>query len=1066
MGWFGSDSSLSDCGVSVDGVSEDLQKWYDANGCEMVISAENAAEKIGDYNAYVTAFADYMKTSSLTGTTPTPITITYNLENFTETANSLIGTVLAPEGSNVAAAFATTYASWENLAATDPTGDGAARLVFEKWIIPQQDVLSQAVTSVEKLKELWDDLQIQADFSGEALALDADEDKLADAVDQIQDGAEIDDLAEGEDAKEEAEDEAAEDEDKTDEEKASEAFSRSLFKEQCFLLAKIFEIVDHKKSLDGNKKLPYIGDEANASLLAEGDPFNFMNFLTQNTAQSAFFDMETKEISSLQPMIRLFKVGENDDGTEFQQEILFDAYASSADVESIFADKNRRGFGVGIKKFSFTYDGNNPFAAKKSIKAKLQIFSNSFSELLRDRTSGTIAENGEEVPRTYKYADLALKTSGGEANTDACPASEEDAIDQASAANLAKLNFRLKAVVGWAPPIADTSLFTTMSEDKKISILEALNESYVTLNLTPTVHDFDIDDMGRVNFTINYLAYVDDFFDQTQFNIFYDANSGLSITERQLLYKSLSKKCGSDQATEIKKADAATGAVKADKDESMRSLLRRLRQGGHIRYIPLSYEELSKFQTEGPFFEASSSAVPLPIADGSTSAPTADELTPSIEPAEDDETATKIMDIASEAGTAGVNHLGFFYVSDLVDVVLEGVGEYLRDFSKDGAHWNAMTETLIDECEKENEKIAISKFQDNFKKFRVVLGPIEIVNQQTTDEVKFISFGDIPISVKYFVEWLNEKMTKQEQVTYNLSKFLSDLFNNLIRNFLNDDSCFTFNIKQKVSLNQACVTSYKNSDENIDEITEHMLPGTRLDIAKIKSSGAMPLLNISGPKGLPVVETGLGNEINYLLYSAGRTRPTGKMMGVRAQDEEDGVFHYLLGRPRGIVKKIGLSKTESPGLTEVRFEQEGYDGLEQLRFVYDVNVECYANPKTFPGTYIYVDPRGFDPGASTYEESELNLTKYGIGGYCMIIRSENTFGPGEANTTLTAKWVAEINPAEDDDDDNVAPTPTTSGDGSASACDTLLTNREEAAEAAAEEDDVGIMDTVSSWFGG
>ena len=53
-------------------------------------------------------------------------------------------------------------------------------------------------------------------------------------------------------------------------------------------------------------------------------------------------------------------------------------------------------------------------------------------------------------------------------------------------------------------------------------MLDAIGQSYVTLNLTPTTHDFKIDDMGRVTFNINYLAYVEDFYDQPQFDIFYD----------------------------------------------------------------------------------------------------------------------------------------------------------------------------------------------------------------------------------------------------------------------------------------------------------------------------------------------------------------------------------------------------------------------------------------------------------------------------------------------------------------------------------------------------------------
>tara|TARA_Y100000034_G_C6613657_1_gene267342 strand:- start:83 stop:553 length:471 start_codon:yes stop_codon:yes gene_type:complete len=129
----------------------------------------------------------------------------------------------------------------------------------------------------------------------------------------------------------------------------------------------------------------------------------------------------------------------------------------------------------------------------------------------------------------------------------------------------------------------------------------------------------------------------------------------------------------------------------------------------------------------------------------------------------------------------------------------------------------------------------------------------------------------------------------------------------------------------------------------------------------------------------------------------------------------------MIGKPQGIVKNIQLIKTDSPGLKEVRFEQEGYDGLSQLREVYDAKITCYGSPNIVPGTYIYVDPKGFAPkdhaGKYTYAHAALGkeqridtmmLTRYGIGGYYMVIKAENSLGPGEFNTTITAKWVAEL----------------------------------------------------------
>ena len=130
------------------------------------------------------------------------------------------------------------------------------------------------------------------------------------------------------------------------------------------------------------------------------------------------------------------------------------------------------------------------------------------------------------------------------------------------------------------------------------------------------------------------------------------------------------------------------------------------------------------------------------------------------------------------------------------------------------------------------------------------------------------------------------------------------------------------------------------------------------------------------------------------------------MTGNEQDDAENGIFHYILGKDRGIVKNISLDRTDMTGLKELRFEQEGFDGLTQLREVYNANIDCLLNLHTFPGTYIYVDPRGFSP-EMTKDQNGNDFTQFGIGGYYMITRSEHSIGPGKADTKITAKWVAD-----------------------------------------------------------
>ena len=770
------------------------------------------------------------------------------------------------------------------------------------------------------------------------------------------------------------------------------------------------------------KNFQYVSDDNNASLGINGNPYAFINRLVQHPSQASFFNMKTSQISSLQPMIRLYKV-DMKDNAEAEQEFMFNAYASKSEVESLFDNKAKRGFGVGIKNFSFTYDGNNPFAAKKSIKAQLTLFASSFDELIVNRGSET---------NPYRYTDLALKTG---LNTDYTMSTDADASaecqERAAAArtNLEALTFRLKAVVGFARPAGDTSaLFPAVSDTEKNAVLEAIGESSVTLNLTPTVHEIKIDDMGRVNFVCNYLAYAEDFLDQTAFDVFYNESAAANIMKRKYEYENATQDCSENTLGTLKKGWAESGVIRKDKFLNLQSLMQNLVEQGKMRNLKISFNEAITSTILGPFDEKTTGGT----IDGTSSASEADiksglEISSATQ---EEAEATEATEIEEATPTSIGQHVSFFYVSDLLDIILAGINKRLALFTDRGV-WNGFVaegvEIETSDIDREIERY--KKFQEGFKKFRILLGPLEIVNAQNSTETENVNFGDVPISAKYFMSWLTQKMLKTQQPRYNLASFLNDFFNTLLRDFLNNDDCFGgFSTKQKTRLNQAAITSYKSGDH--DEITEWIMDPTlgngEADIAQMNQ----PVLNVSGPQNLPNPAGALADEINYLVFFAARTQPEELMKGERSEDEKQGIFHYLLGLSRGIVKKISLSKTDAKYLKEVRLEQEGFQGLSQLREVYDATVECYANVKTFPGTYIYVDPRSFAPNTLTYGDPTLDLTMFGIGGYYMIIRAEHNFGPGTANTKLTAKWVAQL---EHDDDCNLSRA-SDKGDGSATKC--------------------------------
>lgn len=387
-----------------------------------------------------------------------------------------------------------------------------------------------------------------------------------------------------------------------------ESIQITAFSEQCFVMAHIFQFVDWKESKDefgvggvhtdttgkyvgAGKPVPKPDGVDNASLLITGSPYNFMNKLTQNSNYSTFFDISPAALSSLQPMIRLYKVIGDKDGNETEHEITFASHLGAdykGGAESLLKNKRQRGYGAGIKEFSFSYEGQDYFALKKSIKAKLVIVASDFDELLRERTADGAV---------YKYIDLALKTGGSQT---AELNNKLNATSRASYNNLAKLNFRLKAVVGWASPgRKDHSEGTT--ELVKENLRDAIYDSYVTLQLTPTIHSFDLDDMGRVTFTLEYLAYTEDFFDNSSYNIFTQEQVIQNILKRNLDSAAFNKVCDSESNEKLKKDH--NEQISEDKKRLYGDLMRRALDQEKIFFAPLKYEDIEKFNQHGPYFE-------------------------------------------------------------------------------------------------------------------------------------------------------------------------------------------------------------------------------------------------------------------------------------------------------------------------------------------------------------------------------------------------------------------------------------------------------------------------------
>ena len=168
---------------------------------------------------------------------------------------------------------------------------------------------------------------------------------------------------------------------------------------------------------------------------------------------------------------------------------------------------------------------------------------------------------------------------------------------------------------------------------------------------------------------------------------------------------------------------------------------------------------------------------------------------------------------------------------------------------------------------------------------------------------------------------------------------------------------------------------------------------------------------------LPLVtDDGGGNNIDdlyhYILIFANGPKiileNSAYKTGNKTEDGARGLYHYQIGRDRGILKKMKFSKTDIAFLREARYLNNGFDGLMQLANVYKVSLDMIGNTLYYPGMEIYIDPVGFMGGSTQDFNPSLPgsvANKLGFGGYHIVEKVNSTISPGKFTTTIEALFV-------------------------------------------------------------
>ena len=740
--------------------------------------------------------------------------------------------------------------------------------------------------------------------------------------------------------------------------------------------------------------------------LKGGDPVKFITRLVARKKLQKIMDLKPVEISKLVPYIKIFKVFyESEDSTGDEYEMIFENSLQNNTVEAMMTSRTGRGSGVGIKSFEFNLLGGNPVEADRMVEAKLVLYFQSMDDLLKSVDSKPAVGTGKS--KKVKYIDLIYQNK----KFNKAPCTGDSTYNNKY--------FRIKTTVGWsAPPGADES---TKAAAK------TLDQASQTLFLTMTKHEIGFDDYGTATLTIDYMAAPEGVMANPKADILSDfgsaevggflgfggENKNFSRSELQgkldsarQSKKNACKDDKEDRQEDIEKLEDLLAEVDASR---YAKFLEALEDLGGIFFIDVPHDQVDAY-TDSSFLgliggnvasrqeqikqrvkkmrEARDSN-PSWIKEGVRKSPTGQfgdvkEAAKDLAKDRNDKDAKKdaTKDLSEDTQTREGGGGFFGGVSDF----LSGNDTYPP---KNHVRINYIFLGTILHL----AFVSAAKGTD-LKEIRNIVGPFDY-RDPISGNRRNICLADVPISLNMFKMWFFENCVIPQRQSWVLKDFLLNLIASLVQPAMGED-CFG-----------ACASGFKS------RLNSRILELPLDDQKKCRISGKASVSSFGGggtqsmegkkitdyPSG--VNAAGLESGSYLLLYSSGASTNLGPpKSGTRKdRDAKEGVYHFVIGADRGLVKKINFSRMDAPHIQASRIagQTSGY-----RREAYNADVELIGNCMFVPGSLVFIDPGAFTSGGdSGTVGSAANVL--GIGGYYLVVKAENFIEAGKFETKLTCK---------------------------------------------------------------
>jgi len=766
--------------------------------------------------------------------------------------------------------------------------------------------------------------------------------------------------------------------------------------EQCFMLANLDVFQGWGEPTGYGTMLKLKG----------GDPVKFITRLVARKNLQNIMDLKPVEVSKLVPYIKIFKVFyETEDSKGDEYEMIFENSLQNSTVDAMLTNRKGRGTGVGIKSFEFNLLGGNPVEADRMVEAKLVLYFQSMDDLLKSVESKPSVGSGKS--KKVKYIDLIYQNK----QFNKAPCTGDSTYNNKY--------FRIKTTVGWsAPPGADES---TKAAAK------TLDQASQTLFLTMTKHEIAFDEYGTATLTIDYMAAPEGVMANPKADILSDFGMahvggflGLGGDNKTFSREALQKKLNAarhskknackddkeDRQEDIDKLEDLIAEVDASR---YAKFLEGLEDLGGIYFIDVPHDQVDAY-TDSSFFGLIGGNVASrqeQIKQRVKKMREARDSNPSwVKDGKRESPRGQFGDVAKAAKELAKDRND----KDAKKDAVKELSEDTQTSEGGTGFWGSLANALPGEDSyPPHNHVRINYIflgtilhlaftaaakGTSLKEIRNIVGPFDY-RDPISGSRKNICLADVPIALNMFKMWFFENCVIPQRQSWVLKDFLQNLIASLVQPAMGED-CFG-----------ACATGFKSRlNSRILELPltdnkECRITGTK----SVSSFGGGGTQSMEGkkikdyPSG--VNATGLESGSYLFLYSSGASTNLGPpKSGTRKdRDAKEGVYHFVIGADRGLVKKINFSRMDAPHIQASRIagQTSGY-----RREAYNADVDLVGNCMFVPGSLVFIDPGAFTSGGdSGTEGSAANVL--GIGGYYLVVKAENFIEAGKFETKLTCK---------------------------------------------------------------